>query len=116
MLTLFKEGICALLGIIIVGGTIILLWPALSGSTRDITAAQGIFSILGGWGGVVIGYYFGRLPAERIAVRAEEAAESAIRTQQIELSDSATRVTQQQEKYRKLMGEIDALISSFKEE
>jgi hypothetical protein len=115
LLTLLKEGVCAALGVLIVGGTILLLWPSLSGPTRDLAAAQGIFSILGGWGGVVIGYYFGRLPAERIAARAEEAAESAIKTQQVALSDSATSVAQQQEKYKKLMGEIDALISSLGE-
>jgi hypothetical protein len=115
LLTLLKEGVCAALGVLIVGGTILLLWPSLSGPTRDLAAAQGIFSILGGWGGVVIGYYFGRLPAERIAARAEEAAESAIKTQQVALSDSATSVSQQQEKYKKLMGEIDALISSLGE-
>jgi len=112
---LLKEGVCAALGVLIVGGTIWLLWPSLSGPTRDLAAAQGIFSILGGWGGVVIGYYFGRLPAERIAAKAEEAAESAIKTQQVALSDSATSVAQQQEKYKKLMGEIDALISSLGE-
>lgn len=49
-------------------------------------------------------------------MRAEEAAESAIGTQRIELSESANRVTQQQERYRKLMEEIDALIASAKEE
>jgi len=115
LLMLLKEGVCAALGVLIVGGTIWLLWPSLSGPTRDLAAAQGIFSILGGWGGVVIGYYFGRLPAERIAAKAEEAAESAIKTQQVALSDSATSVAQQQEKYKKLMGEIDALISSLGE-
>jgi hypothetical protein len=115
LLTLLKEGVCAALGVLIVGGTIWLLWSSLSGPTRDLAAAQGIFSILGGWGGVVIGYYFGRLPAERIAAKAEEAAESAIKTQQVALSDSATSVAQQQEKYKKLMGEIDALISSLGE-
>jgi hypothetical protein len=48
-------------------GTLILIWPSLAASPVDIQSAQGIFSILGGWGGVVIGYYFGRLPAEKAA-------------------------------------------------
>ena len=72
-----KEGIAATIGIIIILGTFILLWPALTASPVDVTSAQGIFSILGGWGGVVIGYYFGRIPAEKAAANAEEVAKTA---------------------------------------
>lgn len=72
-----KEGATATLGVIIVLGTLILLWPALTASPVDVQSAQGIFSILGGWGGVVIGYYFGRLPAEKAAAKAEVAADVA---------------------------------------
>ena len=74
---LLKEGVTAALGLIIVLGTILLLWPALTASPVDVQSAQGIFSILGGWGGIVIGYYFGRLPAEKAAAKAEDAAEAA---------------------------------------
>ncbi len=108
-----KEGVCALLAFAIIGWTLIFLRSPLSGPTYDIEAAQGIFSILGGWGGVILGYYFGRLPAERVAERAEEKAEEAIKTKQIELSESAVRVNDQQEKYRKLMEQIDVLITSL---
>ena len=108
-----KEGVCAILAFVIIGGTLVLLRPPLSGPTYDVEAAQGIFSILGGWGGVILGYYFGRLPAERVAARAEEKAEEAIKTKQQELSDSAVRVNGQQEKYRKLMEQIDGLITSL---
>lgn len=104
-----KEAVCATLAFAIIGWTLILLRPPLSGPTYNIEAAQGIFSILGGWGGVILGYYFGRLPAERVAERAEE----AIKTKQIELSESALRVNGQQEKYRKLMEQIDELITSL---
>ena len=114
--TLLKEGVTALLAVMIIGGTLVLLWAPLKGPTQDIDAAQGIFSILGGWGGVILGYYFGRLPAERVAERAEEKAEEAIKAKQIELSESATRVTQQQEQYKKLMELIDDLISAVDEE
>ena len=73
-LVVMKEVVSALLALIIILGSLVLLWPALAASPIDITSAQGIFSILGGWGGVVIGYYFGRLPAERAAARAETEA------------------------------------------
>jgi len=108
-----KEGVCAILAFVIIGGTLVLLRPPLSGPTYDVEAAQGIFSILGGWGGVILGYYFGRLPAERIAARAEEKAEEAIKTKQKELSESSVRVNVQQEKYKKLMGQIEELIKSI---
>ena len=74
---LLKEGVTASIGIIIVLGTLFLLWPALTASPVDVQSAQGIFSILGGWGSVVIGYYFGRLPAEKAASKAEEVAVAA---------------------------------------
>ena len=70
-ITAFKEIVSASLGIVIVIGTLVLLWPQLTKPTPDITTAQAIFSILGGWGGVVIGYYFGRLPAEKATKSAE---------------------------------------------
>ena len=111
--TALKEAVCAILAFVIIGGTLLLLWPPLSGPTHDVEAAQGIFSILGGWGGVILGYYFGRLPAERVAARAEEKAEEAIKTKQKELSESEVRVNAQQEKYKKLMQDIDVLIKSI---
>ena len=111
--TLLKALVLALLAFAIIGGTLLLLWPPLSGPTHDVEAAQGIFSILGGWGGVILGYYFGRLPAERVAARAEEKAEEAIKTKQKELSESEVRVNAQQEKYKKLMQDIDVLIKSI---
>lgn len=106
-----KELVCAILAFVIIGGTLVLLRPPLSGPTYNIEVAQGIFSILGGWGGVILGYYFGRLPAERVAERAEGKAEEAIKTKQKELSDSAVRANEQQEKFRKLKEQIDGLIT-----
>jgi hypothetical protein len=88
IITVLKEGIAATLGLIIVLGTLILLWPSLTASPVDIDSAQGIFSILGGWGGVVIGYYFGRLPAEKAATKAEEVADAARKEK-----DTAEKVT-----------------------
>jgi len=88
IITVLKEGIAATLGLIIVLGTLILLWPSLTSSPVDIDSAQGIFSILGGWGGVVIGYYFGRLPAEKAATKAEEVADAARKEK-----DTAEKVT-----------------------
>ena len=106
-----KEAVCTILAFAIIGWTLVLLRPPLSGPTYDIEAAQGIFSILGGWGGVILGYYFGRLPAERVAERAEEKAAEAIKTKQNELSESTVKAKLQQEKFRKLKEQIDGLIT-----
>ena len=84
-LVIMKESVSALLALIIILGTLVLLWPALTSSPIDITSAQGIFSILGGWGGVIIGYYFGRLPAERAAARAE--AEAVVARQEKDIAE-----------------------------
>ena len=99
-LVIMKEVITAFLAIIIIIGILVLLWPCLTTSPIDITSAQGIFSILGGWGGVVIGYYFGRLPAERAASRAEaeavaarEKKEVAEKEKSITLADSSKILT-----------------------
>jgi len=76
-LTTFKELVTAGLGIIIILATLVLMWPALSKSPIDMQSASGVFAILGGWGGVVLGYYFGRLPAEKATDKANDAADNA---------------------------------------
>jgi len=75
--SILKEMLGAFLAILVVVGLLVLMWPALSRSPADITGAQAIFSILGGWGGVAIGYYFGRIPAERSADKATAVADQA---------------------------------------
>ena len=83
--TWLKEGVTAFLAIAIIIATLALLWPSLS--SGDTTEAQGIFAILGGWGGVVLGYYFGRVPAEKASDNANKAADKATDTAKQALSD-----------------------------
>jgi multidrug transporter EmrE-like cation transporter len=75
--TTIRESIASALAILIIAVTLYFLWPALTAKPVAIDDAQAIFSILGGWGGVVLGYYFGRLPAEKAADKADAAAEKA---------------------------------------
>jgi hypothetical protein len=73
----FKEIITAALALTIMGAIMVFLSPSLLASPVDATSAQAIFAVLGGWGGVVIGYYFGRIPAEKAADKAEKVADAA---------------------------------------
>ncbi len=118
-----KEIVTAGLGILIVTGTFLLLWPPLTKETADIPTAQAIFSIVGGWGGVVLGYYFGRLPAERVATKAEAAAavaemakDAAVTRRKIDLAEYKEAIAGMEETlemYKKniadLMQRIDEL-------
>jgi len=79
-LTGFKEFVSASLGLIIIIATLVLMWPSLAKSPADLTTAQGIFAILGGWGGVILGYYFGRLPSEKAADTANKTTDKANQT------------------------------------
>jgi hypothetical protein len=80
----FKEIVTAILGIAIVAFTLILAWQAFSvlrtGDTFDekkMSAAKDILLLLLGLSGVVIGYYFGRVPADARAAQAQQQANEA---------------------------------------
>ncbi len=81
----FKEIVTAILGISIVIFTLILAWQAFgvlrTGDAFDekrMSAAKDILLLLLGLSGVVIGYYFGRVPADARATQAQEQANTAI--------------------------------------
>jgi hypothetical protein len=81
----FKEIVTAILGISIVIFTLILAWQAFgvlrTGDAFDekrMSAAKDILLLLLGLSGVVIGYYFGRVPADARAAQAQEQANTAI--------------------------------------
>lgn len=108
-ITLFKECIAAFLGVSIIVYTFILLWPALSASPIDTTSAQGVFSILGGWGGVVLGYYFGRIPAEKAASQAEKTAIIAEKAKETAEDESYLVLNSSGEKFRNYRKRIEKL-------
>jgi hypothetical protein len=80
-LQFFKEIITALLGLVIIGFT---LWFALRcfnlvGNTKKLGDAKDLLTILLGLAGVVVGYYFGRVPADARAAQASNRADTAVR-------------------------------------
>ena len=115
-ITWLKEIVTAGLGILIILATLWLLWAPLTKETADIPTAQAIFSILGGWGGVVLGYYFGRLPAERAATRAEVIASTAEMDKEAAVVSKKTSLTEVKGDYAAIEEQLEAykkLISSL---
>jgi len=93
----------------------VFLSPALLASPVDETSAQAIFAVLGGWGGVVIGYYFGRIPAEKAADKAEKVAEvarsekdRAEKEKVNEIVTSNMKLADYEAKFKELLKQIEA--------
>jgi hypothetical protein len=110
-----KEGVAATLGILIVSATIILLVPSLTAVPADATSAQAIFAVLGGWGGVVIGYYFGRIPAEKAADKAEKVADSARTERDKAEKDRVNEIVTSNEERSEYEKQIKELLEALEE-
>jgi hypothetical protein len=88
----FKEVVTAVLAFIIVVTVMVLLWTSLY-PTVNLENAKGILAIFGGWVGVAIGYYFGRVPAERGTDKANEVADIARKQRDDAVADRASAVS-----------------------
>ena len=75
----FKELVTAILGVLILVCTLILagLTFLYVGEPTKITNAKDILQVLLGVAGVVVGYYFGRVPADARAAQAQDQANAA---------------------------------------
>ena len=75
----FKEVVTALLGLMVVLYTLLLAGTALgyAGDATKMSNAKDILLLVLGLAGVVIGYYFGRVPADARATQAGEQADQA---------------------------------------
>jgi len=75
----FKELVTAILGVLVLACTLFLAgWTFYYvGDQSKITNAKDVLQILLGTAGVVIGYYFGRVPADARAAQAQEQANAA---------------------------------------
>lgn len=79
-LQLLKEVVAALMGLAVVGFTLVLAMTALNKYVTDATQmsnAKDILLLVLGPAGVVIGYYFGRVPADARAAQANQTAQQA---------------------------------------
>ncbi len=75
----FKELVTAILGVLILVCTLIFagLTFLYVGEPTKITNAKDILQVLLGVAGVVVGYYFGRVPADARAAQAQDQANAA---------------------------------------
>jgi hypothetical protein len=96
----FKELITALLGLAVVIYTLILAGHtiALVGDQQKMGDAKDVLLLVLGLAGVVVGYYFGRVPADARASQAQEQADDAtaeaeaVRAQALAVADEVERV------------------------
>jgi hypothetical protein len=75
----FKEVVTAILGVMVVGYTLYLAWNTFAyvGQQQKMTDAKDVLLLMLGLAGVVVGYYFGRVPADARAAQAQEQANAA---------------------------------------
>jgi hypothetical protein len=99
---LFREAFTALLALVIIGFTLYLAVRSfnLAGDPKKIADAKDLLTIMLGIAGVVVGYYFGRVPGDARAAQATSRADTAVRQRE-----------QIKAQARSLAGQADDIIS-----
>ena len=97
-----KEQVAAGLGILLVAGTVLIAFiTILFRNASDIQGAKDILLLLSSLSGVVLGYYFGRIPSDARAAQAQQTASqaqqdaAAARGQTAAIGDQADQIAQQ---------------------
>jgi hypothetical protein len=119
----FKEIITAVLAFIIVLTVMFLLLISLYPAV-NLENAKGILAIFGGWVGIVVGYYFGRVPAERGTDKANEVADIARKQRDRAVEDRANALSLLEQQRNQLLtmkmqvgapvtGSIDQMINNI---
>jgi hypothetical protein len=77
-----REVITAILAFLLVSSTLLLTYLTFDmvGEGDRMRDAMGVLSLMFGLAGVVVGYYFGRVPGDARAVQAQQAHDSAMAT------------------------------------
>ena len=97
-ITWFKEVVTASICILVISALLYFLTPHIMTVPPDVQSATAIFSMFGGWSGGILGYYLGRVPSERAAVKAEAAAltaEKAKDAAQLDLRKNILQIMEQ---------------------
>lgn len=110
-----KEVVAAALSTVIVGFTMYFMWkmfeaPDNVGQTLW-QHQSAILQVAVGFAGTVIGYYFGRIPAERAAATAQQAANSAQQSL-VNTSAVAQQATTNENRIRTQVGDLRRQMST----
>jgi len=111
IITIFKEVVTAIIAILLVATTVRMLWVSLQlvGDEMRINQARELIMVMTGLVGAVIGYYFGRIPADARAAQAIQQAQQATE-ERTEISAQAEVLAESVEKViRRLPGEAATL-------
>jgi hypothetical protein len=93
-LTAFKELVTAIIGLAIIGFTLYMtVLAAGATNTGQMTHLRDLLTLLLGLSGVVLGYYFGRVPGEARAASAEQRA-SVAEVRSRDVSENAERLAE----------------------
>ena len=97
----FKEVVAGVMGLVLVGYTLYIASStfAYAGDTTKMSDAKDVLLLVLGLAGVVIGYYFGRVPADARASQAQQQA-----------TDATTRAQNISNKSQELAGRLDVLM------
>jgi len=76
----FREIFTAVLALAIIGFTLVLAYRSfnMAGDAKKISDAKDLLTIMLGVAGVVVGYYFGRVPGDARAAQAATRADAAV--------------------------------------
>jgi hypothetical protein len=105
----FKEWVTAILAFLVVASTTWLTYRTfyMAGQAEKMKDAMGVLSLMFGLAGVVVGYYFGRVPADARAIEAHQTTQMAMNTMR-EMSGASSTANQMAEKTRQTGADLDA--------
>jgi hypothetical protein len=104
----FREIVTAILAFLLLASTMALTYRTfgMAGNEGQMKDAMGVLTLLFGIAGVVVGYYFGRVPGDARAVQAHETTQAAMRTMQ-GMSESSSTSRQMAEKTQQIQADLN---------
>jgi hypothetical protein len=111
----FKETVTAVLAFLLVASTMVLTYRTfgMAGQDGQMKDAMGVLSLLFGLAGVVVGYYFGRVPSDARAVEAHQTTQMAMDTMR-DMSGASSTANQMAKKTQKIQADLDAALDKAK--
>jgi hypothetical protein len=105
---LFREIVTAILAFLLLAATMALTYRTfgMAGNEGQMKDAMGVLTLLFGIAGVVVGYYFGRIPGDARAVQAHETTQAAMKTMQ-GMSESSSTSKQMAEKTQQIQADLN---------